>query len=95
VVLYEDELADNGVSLLTVKVVSFFSILTLFLPVHGSNFFILKSCLCSHVAESDAKLLVPFIAVLGKLDSTFVGLIFLFSLNIFFILHLTDFVYIA
>lgn len=25
VILYEDELADNGVSLLTVKVVSFFS----------------------------------------------------------------------
>lgn len=38
VVLYEDELADNGVSLLTVKVV----ITKLFSSVDGGSFFVMQ-----------------------------------------------------
>ncbi|CAN1324931.1 TIP41-like protein [Linum perenne] len=68
VVLYEDELADNGVSLLTVKVVNSifcFGIGCCYGKLDMIEFPRTNHAIC-HFAESDAKLLVSSFAILGK-----------------------------
>lgn len=77
VVLYEDELADNGVSLLTVKVVKIeFS--SLFFQSHSFTIMwiwmssVLDTrdklcvCFCLCFSESHAKLMVPPLTILGE-----------------------------
>lgn len=66
VVLYEDELADNGVSLLTVKVVSLESVASC--SLNRFEMLSLKMMTSpSMFSESHAKLLVSSLAILGEL----------------------------
>lgn len=67
VVLYEDELADNGVSLLTVKVVRFQSCYVIsILFLHPSRWLSTNHILLSTFLESHAKLLVSSPTILGE-----------------------------
>lgn len=66
-IFYEDELADSGVSLLTVKVVSLNIFIVSSVRIF-SSLYIYISRRTEHIcdfAESDAKLLVSSLAFLG------------------------------
>lgn len=71
VVLYEDELADNGVSLLTVKVVNndLFSSVDRELIFCCANYYVFQWLMMSlfGFVESHAKFLVSSLAILGEL----------------------------
>lgn len=82
-ILYEDELADNGVSLLTVKVVSWIFIENGQIDNYSCSESLADNVISIIIAESDAELLVSSTSFLGEFTrclSKECRLFFLFNL---------------